>query len=121
MPILIRLENGLVPCRDSGKKTRRFTIETAAVIRYLEEYELNPKHFKPPAGHYKSKNHDLCHTYVNKHMKKYIWAKAGTPSYQKWLDSQGFLFFSITPARSTMPVTVWSVLTIVLNYSGLIR
>ena len=38
---LYLLESGLVPCRDSGKKTRRFTIETAAVIRYLEERELN--------------------------------------------------------------------------------
>lgn len=52
---LYLLESGLVPCRDSGKKTRRFTIETAAVIRYLEERELNPERFKPPAGHYKRK------------------------------------------------------------------
>lgn len=52
---LYLLESGLVPCRDSGKKTRRFTIETAAVVRYLEERELNPERFKPPAGHYKSK------------------------------------------------------------------
>lgn len=52
---LYLLESGLVPSRDSGKKTRRFTIETAAVVRYLEERELNPERFKPPAGHYKSK------------------------------------------------------------------
>ena len=52
---LYLLESGLVPSRDSGKKTRRFTIETASVVRYLEERELNPERFKPPAGHYKSK------------------------------------------------------------------
>ena len=65
--------------------------------------------------------HTLRHLYVKHTAKKYIWTKAGTPNYQKWLDSPGFLFLPITPARSTMPVTVWSVLAIALNYSGLMR
>ena len=36
---LFLLQSGLVPCLDSGKKTRRFKIEAADVIRYLEDRE----------------------------------------------------------------------------------
>ena len=50
---LFLLENGLVPCIDSGKKTRRFKIKTTDVIHYLEDRELHPEHYKPPEGYYK--------------------------------------------------------------------
>ncbi len=50
---LFLLENGLVPCLDSGKKTRRFKIKTADVIHYLEDREYHPEHYKPPEGYYK--------------------------------------------------------------------
>ena len=52
---LFLLQSGLVPCLDSGKKTRRFKIETADVIRYLEDRELHPDRYKPPDGFYKRK------------------------------------------------------------------
>jgi hypothetical protein len=52
---LFLLENGLVPCVDSGKKTRRYMIKTAAVIRYLEDRALHPELYKPPEGFYKKK------------------------------------------------------------------
>ena len=50
---LYLLERGLVPCLDSGKKTRRFKIKTTDVIHYLEDRELHPEHYKPPEGYYK--------------------------------------------------------------------
>ena len=56
---LFLLENGLVPCIDSGKKTRRFKIETTAVIRYLEDRELRPELYRPPEGFYKKKQSEL--------------------------------------------------------------
>ena len=31
------LENGVVPCKDSGKQTRRFSIQLEDVIRFLEQ------------------------------------------------------------------------------------
>ena len=37
---LFLLESGLVPCQDSGKKTRRFKIKTTNVIRYLEDRDI---------------------------------------------------------------------------------
>lgn len=52
---LFLLQSGLVPCLDSGKKTRRFKIETANVIRYLADRELHPDRYKPPEGFYKRK------------------------------------------------------------------
>ena len=52
---LFLLQSGLVHCLDSGKKTRRFKIETADVIRYLEDRELHPDRYKPPDGFYKRK------------------------------------------------------------------
>ena len=52
---LFLLQSGLVPCFDSGKKTRRFKIETVNVIHYLEDRELHPDRYKPPDGFYKRK------------------------------------------------------------------
>lgn len=56
---LFLLENGLVPCIDSGKKTRRFKIKTNAVIHYLEDRELRPELYRPPEGFYKKKQSEL--------------------------------------------------------------
>lgn len=47
------LENGMIPCVDSGKKTRRFTIRTVDVVEYLTAAEANPKPL--PAGLFSSK------------------------------------------------------------------
>lgn len=49
---LFLLESGLVPNIDSGKKTRRFKIQTADVIQYLEDRKTNPGLYSPPAGYY---------------------------------------------------------------------
>ena len=40
---LFLLESGLVPCLDSGKKTRRFRIKTEDVIRFLEDREVHTR------------------------------------------------------------------------------
>lgn len=50
---LFLLESGLVPCLDSGKKTRRFKIKTTDVIHYLEARDIHPEYYKPPEGYYK--------------------------------------------------------------------
>ena len=44
------LENGIIPCEDSGKKTRRFKIRTVDVIRYLETLENSPEQIVVPVG-----------------------------------------------------------------------
>lgn len=48
------LESGLVPCVDSGKKTRRFKIKTADVVQYIRERDDYPELYKAPDGFYKS-------------------------------------------------------------------
>ena len=56
------LQSGLVPCRDSGKKTRRYTIRTDDVIYYMIDRELHPEVYRAPdlwyqgrSGHYTSR------------------------------------------------------------------
>ena len=56
------LQNGLVPCKDSGKKTRRYTIRTDDVIFYMIDRELHPEVYHAPdnwyqgrSGHYTSR------------------------------------------------------------------
>lgn len=48
------LENGIVPCKDSGKKTRRFTINIDDVIAYLQAREDNPDSVITPRGQFTS-------------------------------------------------------------------
>ena len=48
------LENGIVPCRDSGKKTRRFKINTIDVVYYLQQRERHPEEVQTPIGLFNS-------------------------------------------------------------------
>lgn len=48
------LQSGLVPCVQSGKKTRNYTIRVKDIIRYLEQRELYPEKYKLPPGSYKN-------------------------------------------------------------------
>lgn len=41
------LENGLVPCIDTGKHTHRFKIATVDVVFYLKNRERHPNDYKP--------------------------------------------------------------------------
>ena len=49
---LYLLQSGLVPCKDSGKKTRRYTIKTSDVIAYLQDRILYPAKYAAPDGWY---------------------------------------------------------------------
>ena len=41
-----------MPCHDSGKKTRRYTIQTRDVVTFLCDREDNPDKYKAPKGLY---------------------------------------------------------------------
>lgn len=45
------LENGFIPCIDSGKKTRRFKIAIKDIISFLEDRDENPEKYYLP-NHY---------------------------------------------------------------------
>ena len=60
------------------------------------------------------------HSTLHAALKDAVQAHA-IPRNPKLPDSLGVLFLPIIPARSTMPVTVWSVFAIALHYSGLLR
>lgn len=50
------LQNGLVPCKDSGKKTRRYTIRTDDVITYLIDREIQPEKYGAPDHWYRDRS-----------------------------------------------------------------
>lgn len=51
------LESELIPCKCSGKKTRKYNIATTDVVAYLESRAENPDYFHAPAGWYKGSYH----------------------------------------------------------------
>lgn len=46
------LDSGLVKCVDSGKKTRRYTIQAKDVWTYLIDQDAHPEKYRAPAGYY---------------------------------------------------------------------
>ena len=50
------LDSGLVPCMNTGKKTRKYHIATHDVITYLCDREDHPEKYKVPTGFYIGKN-----------------------------------------------------------------
>ncbi len=48
------LENGYIPCEDTGKKTRRFKIRITDVVKYLTRLEDSPESLLTPPGIFSS-------------------------------------------------------------------
>ena len=79
------LDNGLVPCTNSGKQTRKYKIRLDDVIAFLDAREIKPAAFKVPDNFYKgsvynlygssikrlSKNKDILRTFLNKQIADY--------------------------------------------------
>lgn len=53
---LYLLQSGAIPCKDTGKKTRRYTIKTDDVIEYLRQREICPEKYKASEGWYTARN-----------------------------------------------------------------
>ena len=60
------LENGYIPCEDTGKKTRRFKIQITDVIAYLTRLEESPETLLTPPGIFSS---GYCQTTVSEWIK----------------------------------------------------
>ena len=60
------LDSGLVPCINTGKKTRKYHIATHDVITYLCDREDNPEKYKVPTGFYIEKNGSTKMIYIKK-------------------------------------------------------
>lgn len=54
---LYLLQSGLIPCVDSGKKTRKYRVKLDDVINYLQNREIDPFSYKPPENYYVAKSH----------------------------------------------------------------
>ena len=54
------LENGVIPCEDSGKKTRRFRIKLGDVIEFLERRDAGDLDVVFPQGAFSSGSHPAC-------------------------------------------------------------
>lgn len=48
------LDHGVIPCKDSGKKTRRFTIKTVDLTQYLQKLNAGKIKDTPPPGIFSS-------------------------------------------------------------------
>lgn len=55
------LESGIIPCRKTDKKTRKYKILLADVIQYLKQQEIAPVIFMTPENHNK-KGYGECAT-----------------------------------------------------------
>ncbi len=51
------LENGIIPCEDSGKQTRRFRIRLDNVITFLEQRDTGLLQDEIPVGVFSSGSH----------------------------------------------------------------
>lgn len=49
---LYLLSSGIIPCKDTGKKTRRYTIRTDDVIKYLIDRRIHPQRYTASQGWY---------------------------------------------------------------------
>lgn len=49
---LYLLQSGLIPCKNTGKKTRCYSIQKTDVIKFIKKCESSPIKYKPPENWY---------------------------------------------------------------------
>lgn len=87
------LENGIVPCKDSGKKTRRFTINIEDVIRYLQARENDPDSVITPHGQFSSgpkRRSSIPIKQLETHLKTYWALRSDTLTIQEIRRMTGY-------------------------------
>ncbi len=78
------LQNGIIPCIDSGKKTRRYTIYEKDVYVFIEDCKLNPEKYTFPVS-FSSKPSKTQNT---KHDIYYLKGYEIPDDFKDWLDDE---------------------------------
>lgn len=81
------LQNGLVPCRDTGKKTHRYTIRIDDVLFYMIDRELHPEIYRAPERWYqgRSNHYNSRVTYRHELIKLSEEERAG---FRKYMENE---------------------------------
>lgn len=84
---LYLLQSGLVPCKDSGKKTRRYTIRIDDVIFYMINREKHPEVYQAPVNWYKGRSgyEGACEALKNRQTKL---SEEERTIFQKYLEAE---------------------------------
>lgn len=61
---LYLLQSGLIPCKNSGKKTRCYSIKKSDVLAFLKDREKNPERYLAPENWYSPKSAAEPNPYV---------------------------------------------------------
>ena len=115
---LYYLENGFIPCIDSGKKTRRFKIATKDIVIFLENRDKNPEKYYLP-NHY---NNPFLPSEIRQYKatpqaknKKYFYKLKRfneVKDYQKYLEQQFSDYPDMMTSAQIRQVTGHSISTI---------
>lgn len=116
---LYYLDNGVIPCIDSGKKTRRYKIAIKDIIFFLQDRDENPEkyylpnHFNNPflpseIRQYKAKPRPDTYKYVYK-----LKGIKEVKDYQKYLEQQFADYPDMMTSVQIQQVTGHSISTIV--------
>ncbi len=113
------LENGFIPCIDSGKKTRRYKIALKDIILFLEDRDKNPEKYYLP-NHY---NNPFLPSEIRQYKAKprpdtykYAYKLKGlkeVKDYQKYLEQQFADYPDMMTSVQIQQVTGHSISTIV--------
>ena len=102
------LLSGLVPCENSGKKTRNFKVKVDDIIKYLEDREVNPDKYKMPSKHRFWGNKEKLQKYYEENYDDYPdvvgvsdierMTGLGKSSIVRWLRSGEVMSFKVKNA-----------------------
>jgi len=113
------LDNGLIPCVDSKKKTRRYKIKLIDIIKFLENRETNPsKYYLPnhfnnpflPGEQRQQKKAPHSGKYTNAYKLK---AVSDVPDYQRYLRQQFREYPDMMTTKQLRQLTGHSIIVII--------
>lgn len=84
---LYLLQSGLVPCKDSGKKTRRYTIRMDDVIAYMIDREKHPEVYQAPVNWYKKRSRKNL-SQANCQSKQLKLSSRDRKAFQKFIEKR---------------------------------
>lgn len=108
---LYLLQSGLVPCEDSGKKTRRYTIRMDDVIAYLVDREKHPEVYRAPVNWYKGRSgyYEPCEALKNRQTKL---SEEERTIFQKYLEAELKVYNDLMTVAEVVEVIGYSNTTI---------
>lgn len=96
------LQNGYIPCTDTGKRTRRYSVRRSDFERFMEDFQTHPERFHTPVGLFSA---------ANPHSEDDL-PRELPPEFRPWLEARFWRYHLALTMAEVADITGYNINTI---------